>query len=869
MPARNDLHPHAARPAKGRDGTRDSQPLTRSNETLPGLLARLGTSPAGLSQAEAARRLTEFGPNVVRPRRERTALLEFLSRFRNPLIVLLLAASGISALTGDVASFGIIAGIVVLSVTLDFVQEHRAGQAAERLRQAVAVRVAVLRDGHPSDVETRELVAGDVVLLSAGNLVPADGVILDGRDFFVNEALLTGEPYPVEKRAAAALDTTPLDAETHAVFMGTVVVSGTARVVVVRTGRHSALGEIGQSLVATPPPTAFELGTRRFGLLILRVAILMVLFVILVNAVNQRPRLESFLFAVALAVGLTPELLPMIASVTLARGAMRMAAKRVIVKQLVAISDLGAMDVLCTDKTGTLTEAKVRLERHLDPLGRDSARVLELVYLNSYFESGLRSPLDAAVLQHTEVDVQGWEKIDEVPFGFERRRVSVLVQSPVGTRLLIVKGAVEDVLRLSAAFEADDPSDRRPLDTAGRQAMQARFEELCRAGFRVLGVAWKQVAHDHEHAVIGDESDLVFAGFAAFEDPPKASAGAAVRALEASGVTVKVITGDHELVARSVCAKLGLGIDGAVTGDKLQQLTDPALDARVERASLFCRVTPVQKNRIILALRRRGHVVGYLGDGINDAPSLQSADVGVSVAGAVDIAREAADLILLDQDLGVLHTGVLEGRRTFGNIMKYIMMASSSNFGNMLSMAAASVFLPFLPLLPVQVLLNNFLYDLSEVPIPLDTVDDEFMRRPHRWNIGFVRNFMLAAGPVSSAFDFMTFFVLLRLFGAGETLFHTGWFIESLATQVLVIFIIRTRGSPLQSRPSRLLTSTSLAVVATAILLPLGPIGRALGFVRPPAAYYMVVAILVVGYLATVEVVKRWFYRRFTREGGL
>jgi Mg2+-importing ATPase len=552
----------------------------------------------------------------------------------------------------------------------------------------------------------------------------------------------------------------------------------------------------------------------------------------------------------------------MIASVTLARGALRMAAQRVIVKRLAAIPDLGAMDVLCTDKTGTLTEAKVRLERHQDPLGRESARVLELAYLNSSFESGLRSPLDDAILQHAEIDVRGWQKIDEVPFGFERRRVSVLAQGPGGERLLIVKGAFEDVLQLSSLYEGETAQDLRPLDETAAAALRQRFEAHCGEGFRVLGIAWKRVGAEQTHAAIADEAGLVFAGFAAFEDPPKASAAAALRALAESGVAVKVVTGDHELVARHVCAEVGLPIGEVLTGAELETLSDPALGARVGRVSLFCRVTPVHKNRIILALKRRGHVVGYLGDGINDAPSLHSADVGISVESAVDVAREAADLILLDQDLGVLHTGVLEGRRTFGNIMKYIMMASSSNFGNMLSMAGAAVFLPFLPLLPVQVLLNNFLYDLSEVPIPLDAVDDEYMRRPRQWDLGFVRNFMLAVGPVSSVFDFATFLVLLRVFGAGEALFHTGWFVESMATQVLVIFIIRTRGSPLRSRPSRLLTLTSLGVVLAAALLPFSPVGAALGFVAPPVELYAILAAMVVFYLAAVELMKRWFYRR-------
>jgi P-type Mg2+ transporter len=548
-------------------------------------------------------------------------------------------------------------------------------------------------------------------------------------------------------------------------------------------------------------------------------------------------------------------------SVTLARGALRMAEKKVIVKRLAAVHDLGSMDVLCTDKTGTLTEAHIRLERHLDALGRDSQRVLELAYLNSYFETGLKSPLDDAILQHRdEVDVSGWQKIDEVPFDFERRRVSVLVDNGK-MRLLIVKGALEDILRLSTHREGEGPDDLLPLNEAALQRIQAQFENLGREGFRVLGIAWKLVGKDHGHAIVDDETELVFAGFAAFLDPPKASAAPVLKALAEDGVTVKVVTGDNELVTQYVCARLGLPVIGVVTGAEIAQLDDQALHARVEMANLFCRVTPVQKNRIILALKRRGHVVGYLGDGINDAPSLHSADVGLSVDGAVDVAKEAAALILLEHELGVLHEGVLEGRRTSGNIMKYIMMGTSSNFGNMFSMAGAALVLPFLPMLPLQILLNNFLYDVSEIPIPLDSVDADYLSRPRHWNMSFIRNFMMVVGPVSSLFDFLTFFVLLRVLHADEALFHTGWFIESLATQVLVIFIIRTRGIPWHSRPSLVLMVTSLTVVAVAVLLPISPLGVHLGFVPPPLRFFPILAAMVVVYLVAVEAVKRWFYR--------
>jgi Mg2+-importing ATPase len=842
------------------------KPLEFWQFSLTSLQADLHADASGLDQAEAARRLATHGLNVLRPRREHALALQFLSRFGNPLVILLLVAATISAFTGDVASPVIIALVVVLSVTLDFLQEYRAGRAAERLKQSVALRATVVRSGRAVETTADQIVPGDVVQLKPGSLVPADGRVLVARDFFVNQALLTGESYPVEKHPGEIGNkASDLSAASNAVFTGTSVISGTASMLVCRTGPETSLGEISDSLVVKPPATAFESGIRNFGALILRLAILMVLFVLLVNAVFHRPWLESFLFAVALAVGLTPELLPMVVSVTLARGALRMARERVIVRRLPAVHDLGSMDVLCTDKTGTLTEAQIRLEKHLDPLARESPRALELAFLNSSMESGLKNPLDEAILRHTEVDVSGWRKIDEVQFDFERRRVSVLADNG-RERLLVLKGAFEDVLAHCTRYEADGPEKLVSLDDATRGSITQCFESLCRDGYRVLGIAWRETARNQVHAVVDDETELVFAGFVAFEDPPKASAAGAVRALTASGVAVKVVTGDNELVTQHVCAELGLRVTGMLTGGEIQAMTDPALAARAEAVNLFCRVTPQQKNRVIHALRSRRHVVGYLGDGINDAPSIHSADVGLSVDGAADVAKEAADLILLDHDLGVVHRGVLEGRRTFGNIMKYVMMGTSSNFGNMFSMAGGTLFLPFLPMLPVQILANNFLYDISEIPIPMDSVDRDSLERPRHWNMASVRNFMLVVGPVSSIFDFLTFYVMLHVFHAGEALFHTGWFVESLATQVLVIFVIRTRGNPLRSRPSSILTATSLAVVAAATALPYTALGARLGFVPVPGLFFLILAGMVLAYLAMVQAVKTWFYRRFAAE---
>jgi len=829
----------------------------------------------GLSSAQAAERLKRVGPNRLIPARQRAMVLQFLLHFKNPLVLTLLVASGISALTGDASGALIIGLIVLMSVTLDFVQSYRAGQAADRLALQVAVTATVLRDGMPGELPVARLVPGDVVLLSAGNLVPADARVLQARDFFVNQAQLTGEPYPVEKRPLAGASaqspqhkgvTDHQDADTAApdrVFMGSSVVSGSAQVLLERTGSNTALGQIALSLSRPAPSTAFELGTRRFGMLIMRLTLLLVLFTLLVNVALQRPVLESFLFAVALAVGLTPELLPMVVSVTLTRGALRMAALNVIVKRPSAIQDLGAMDVLCTDKTGTLTEARIRLERHVDAAGADSPQVLTLAYLNSYFESGLKSPLDDAILAHEDVDVSGWLKIDEVPFDFERRRVSVLVERD-SARRLVVKGAPEDVLRLCTHYQ-DSAGQAMALDAAAQTRINALFDSLSEDGFRVLGIAWHDVALDHPHAVVSDESALIFAGFAAFLDPPKTSAGQAIHAMAASGVAVKIVTGDNERVTRHVCTQLGVPVQGVLTGTELAALNDDALQARVASVNLFCRVNPAQKNRIILALKKRGHVVGYLGDGINDAPSLHTADVGISVDGAVDVAKQAAAMILLEHDLTVLHAGVLEGRRTFGNVMKYIMMATSSNFGNMFSMAAATLFLPFLPMLPLQILLNNLLYDVSEVTLPLDHVDAEDLAQPRHWDMGFIRNFMLSIGPISSLFDFLTFFLLIRLFDAQASMFRTGWFVESMATQVLVIFVIRTRRNPLRSRPDRWLAMTSLAVVATAMALPFTMLAPYLGFTPLPLAYFGLLAALVASYLLVVEGGKQWFYRHQTK----
>ena len=746
-------------------------------EAADRLLARLETTAAGLSSVEAQSRLASYGPNDAATARHSPLWLQFLARFRNPLIVILLVASALSAATGDASSFVIIVGIVTLSISMDFVQEVRARNAVEALRRSVAVQATVRRDGSKQSLPIDRLVPGDIVELIAGDLIPANSRLLESRDLYVNQALLTGEPYPAEKCAsdAASGSASPAGAS-NAVFAGTSVISGTATILICRTGSRTALGHLATSLVEKPPATAFAVGIRRFGMLIMRFTVFMVLFVLVIDIYFNRPLLESLMFAVALAVGLTPELLPMIVTVTLARSAMQLAKRKVIVKRLSAIHDLGAMDVLCTDKTGTLTEATIKLVRTVDGTGAESASAYAYAFVNSQFESGMRSPLDDAILAAHPFDMSGWQKIDEVPFDFERRRVSVLVEHDTKRRL-IVKGASEDLLRLSGRYATADGVEH-PLDAATRRICETTLSALGAQGLRVLAVASRLVDNSHQTIVATDESDLVFAGFAVFLDPPKATAGATIRAMAEAGIAVKVLTGDSELVTRHVFVEIGVPVTGVLTGDALEHLTEEALLGQLRRVNLLCRVNPQQKHRVLLALKRLGHVVGFLGDGINDAPALHAADVGISVDGAADVARAAADLILLEHDLSVVREAVTAGRSTVQNVSKYVLMGASSNFGNMFSMAGAALILPFLPMLPIQILLNNLIYNVSEIAIPFDHVDPESVVGPVKWDVKLVERFMLVFGPVSSIFDFITFYALLNLFGAGERLFQTGWFIE-------------------------------------------------------------------------------------------
>ena len=823
--------------------------------SLSSLYQEVKGSASGLSSEEASQRLVRYGRNTVSEPSRTQILWKIGRRFAEPLILILLAAAAISGATGDSASFGIIVTVITLSITLDVVQEQRAEVAADALRRSVAVHADVCRDGKFVSLPVEQVVPGDIVRLRAGDLVPADGVVIAGRNIHANEALMTGEPFPTEKRAGDCQATVPAEAF-NALFAGTSVVSGEATMLVVATGPATRFGGIAAALTSAQAPSEFERAIHRLGLLILRLTVFLVLFVLLVHLAFGRPVLESFLFAVALAVGLTPELLPMIMTVTLSRGAIRMSQKSVVVKRLATIHDFGAMDVLCTDKTGTLTEARISLVGHPGSGGSDSERTLTLALVNSCFSSGIRSPLDQAIADYcTDGRIRNWKKLDEIPFDFERRSVTVLAES-ADEHILITKGAPERILALATAVDLGD-GYRHALDAGLRRSLERMQHEQAVKGLRLLAVAWKPIPRDRHELLADDERDLIFAGFCIFVDPPKESAAAAIGRLAAAGVRVKVVSGDHDAVVRHVVDVLKIPARNLLTGADLAELSDSALAARVEDTDLFARVSPDQKTRIIRALQARGHTVGFLGDGVNDAPAIRAAEVGLSVEGATDVARSAADMILLSQDLGVLADGIEEGRRTFANILKYVRMGTSSNFGNMLSMAMASLVLNFLPLLPVQILLNNLIYDFSEIGIPFDRVDDEDLSRPQAWDMKAILRFTLIMGALSSVFDLATFAMLSQVFHATPEIFRTAWFVESTARQILVIFIIRTSKRSWASRANPLLTASSLAALAVAILIAVTPFGGSFGFVAMPLALSMAIAGVVVAYLVAAELTKR------------
>ena len=827
---------------------------------------RLGTSPLGLGSDRAAALLETVGPNEVARRKRAGRLIAILSLFSNPLVLILLVAGLISGLLGDVSSTVIIFSIVLLSTFLMSYVEVRAERAVEALRQRISTTATVLRDGNRKEVPLSQLVPGDIIRLSAGDIVPADARVVGAKEFFIDQSALTGESFPVEKHGVR-LNKHELEDITswrNFLFMGTSVVSGSARAVVIRTGSGTEYGKIVSKTLEKRSETEFERGLRRLGTLLMEITFLLVIFVFFVLAFlrhGNRQILDSLLFAVALAVGLTPELLPMILTLNLAKGGIAMSKKGVIVRHLPAIQNFGTMDVLCTDKTGTLTENRVSMEMSVDAEGNESERVLFHAFINSYYQTGLRSPLDEAILAKKHFEVKTFQKIDEIPFDFVRRRVSVVVDT--GGRFIFTKGATEEVLKVCTGYEKDGV--RMELDEDAHRAIAARYVEMSSLGIRVLAVAYRKADPLRTSFSAVDETEMVFLGYLGFRDPPKESSRQALDGLRCSGVELKIITGDNELVTQDVCEKLGFRIRKVVLGSQLSEMHDDALSRVVEEANIFTRVTPAQKNRIILALRGNGHVVGYLGDGINDAPSRRAADVSISVDNAVDVAKETADIVLSRNDLRVLNEGVLEGRKTYANTMKYVQMAVSSNFGNMFSAAGASLFLPFLPMLPVQILLNNLLYDMSELSIPTDNVDPEYLEAPKRLDIDYIRRFMLYFGAMSSVFDFLTFAVLLFVFQAQAGLFQTGWFIESLCTQTAVIFVIRTRVVPFyHSKASRLLTAVSIAIIVFALLIPFLPLAPYFKFVVPPPSYYLFLAAFVGAYLMLVEGMKHFFYRKYS-----
>lgn len=841
-----------------------SEPTTDPRQaSLASLFDLLDSTPSGLTETESTRRLAAHGPNEAQANGRTGYFRTLLGLLGNPLVLMLLAAATISGVLGDPIGATIILVMVLLSVALNFALSYRSQRASEQLREEIAPTASVCRDGVWREVPRRELVPGDLIRLAAGDRVPADARLLETRDLHVQQSALTGESVPAQKVACEhPLGAAGADAQ-HLVFLGTSVVAGTAKAIVFATGKDTAFGDVAARLSERPPPTEFERGLAGFARLIMRTVFALVLVVVLAGIAMHRPMLETLLFALALAVGLTPEFMPMITTVTLARGAVRMARHRVVVKHLAAIEDFGSMTVLLSDKTGTLTRSETDVAAITGPLGAPSERTGVLARLNSAFQSGIHSPLDEAILRH--VPPQGaFQKVDEIPFDFERRRLGVVIELD-GEVLLIAKGAPESVLGQCTEYEKDGAL--HSLDADASATIKRTCDAFGRQGQRALAIAWRKVERRPRYTA-ADEAEMVLAGFVAFADPVLPGAAECLAALARDGVAVKILSGDNELVVRHVCEQVGLDTHEVVTGAQVDALDQDALSVMAGRVSVFARVSPAQKHRIVLALKSRNAVVGFLGDGINDAPSLHAADVGISVMNAVDVARDAADIVLGDRDLGALHAGVIEGRTAFTNVTKYLLMGTSSNFGNMLSMAVAALVLPFLPMLPTQILLNNFLYDLAQITIPGDNVDASQLAAPRRWSVGLIRRFMLGVGPISSLYDFLTFYALLAWLHASPAEFHTGWFVESLSTQTLVLFVIRTAGNPLRSRPSNALIISVVAAAVAGMVIPVTPLAADLGFVPLPPAFFAFLAAATATYLVLVELVKRRFMGREADTGS-
>lgn len=836
------------------------------------LLNELVTHLDGLSQTEARVRLKKIGPNEIIKEQRNSVLPRLLDIIKNPLVILLSALGVLSYVTGDMRATTVIFVMVLLGVILRFTQEMRADNAAAKLKAMVSNSATIVRDGQDMEIPLKYLVPGDIIRLTAGDMVPADLRVLSAKDFFLNQAPLTGEALPVEKISspASAHVLNPLELP-NICFLGSSVESGSATAVALHTGERTYFGSLAASITNPRHPTSFDKGINTFTWMMIRFIAVMVPAVFLVNGISKHDWLEAFLFAMAVAVGLTPEMLPMIVTVNLSKGALTMARKKVIVKRLNAIQNFGAMDILCTDKTGTLTKGRIELEKHLDVYGEPSEQVLHFGYLNSFHHTGLKNLLDKAILEHEELKEhlkadEKYRKIDEIPFDFVRRRLSVVVEDETGLNTLICKGAVDEVLNLCTRVQVkDNIVEILPEHDAKRRELS---ENLNSQGFRVIALAYKHMpdAPDQPVYTIKDESDLILMGFLAFLDPPKDSAKEALKRLHNLRVDVKVLTGDNEIITAYICKEVGMPVENVLLGSRIETMDEAELAMAAGATSVFARLVPAHKERIIRALQSQGHVLGFVGDGINDAPALKAADVGISVNSAVDIAKESSDIILLENSLLVLEHGVLEGRRVFGNIIKYIKMAASSNFGNMFSVVGANAFLPFLPMLPIQVLTNNLLYDFSQTTIPTDEVDAQWLSEPRRWDIGKILRFILVIGPVSSIFDYATFFVMLHVFNWWQSpaLFHTGWFVESLCTQTLIIHVIRTNKIPfLQSRASWPLIFTSLAIVAVGVWLTVSPLADTLGFAPLPASYWLYLGMILISYAILTQLAKTWFMRRY------
>ncbi len=821
------------------------------------VLQDLHSSANGLTDREAKQRLVKYGANSLKQQRKSSAIGLLINQFKSPIVLILIFAAGLSIFLRDRTDAIIILTIVLASGLLGFWQERGASDAIEKLLALVQVKATVLRTGQSQEIPHEDVVPGDIVLLTAGDSIPGDCLVVESKDLSVNEAALTGETYPADKMSGVLPEAAGLSERTNTLYMGTHVISGSAQAVVVGTGKQTEFGKVSERLQLRPPETEFERGLSKFGYFLMEVTLILVVLIFVANVYLKRPVLESFLFSLALAVGLTPQLLPAIVSVNLARGAKQMAKKQVIVKRLAAIENFGSMNVFCTDKTGTLTEGEVKIHAAIDPQGKDSDRVLFYAYLNAASESGYANPIDIAIRQHQTFDISSYQKLDEVPYDFHRKRLSILFANE-NTQLIITKGALKNILEICATVEI---APSQIVDISGeRQQLQQQAEGLGEKGFRVLGVAYR--VFDKTSFSKADETNMTFLGYLALFDPPKTGIADTLREMQQLGITPKMITGDSRAVAISIIQQIGLPETQVLTGSELRQLSDEALMQRVQRTNVFAEVEPNQKERIIIALKKAGNVVGYMGDGINDASALHAADVSISVESAVDVAKEAADIVLMQKDLNVLINGVKEGRITFANTLKYVFMATSANFGNMFSMAGISLFIPFLPLLPSQILLTNLLTDFPEITIATDRVDRELVAKPRRMDIKFIRNFMVVFGLLSSVFDYLTFGALLLLLHAQPEQFRTGWFIESTISASLVVLVVRTRQSIFHSKAGKYLFWATLATVATALIIPFTPLAPLLGFQALSWRFLLVLGAIVALYVIAAEGVKHVFYQR-------